>query len=266
MPGNSRGLWECAYLTCVPSITAKNFICALLHPNPTRRLTAKQALSHTWLTSFPVPTEHDLCGLRENFDPRACWRNAIGAAWAMSHFAKGNGANNNNKKDQLVLSSDDEDDITSRSRLLSSRATLEPDSKRQQQYLSPPSPDDCALRGGLVGLAAKGTPKTTSLASSSSPMSFSDALNKAKAKAAAETEEAQEGGAPRAQTTTAVSQPHNMEEEDKDKEEEKLHIPGSFDFGDQGGGAGRETPGAGTVDPFDAIGMLVNLWQQMQVR
>jgi len=266
MPGNSRGLWECAYLTCAPSITAKNFIRALLHPNPTRRLTAEQALSHTWLTSFPVPTEHDLCGLRENFDPRACWRNAIRAAWAMSHFAKGNGANNNNKKDQLVLSSDDEDDIASRSRLPSSRATLEPDSKRQQQYLSPPSPDDRALRGGLVGLAAKGTPKTTSSASSSSPMSFSDALNKAKAKAAAETEEAREGDAPRAQTTTAASQPHNMEEEDEDEEEEELHIPGSFDFGDQGGGAGRETPGAGTVDPFDAIGMLVNLWRQMQVR
>jgi len=43
-------------------------------------------------------------------------------------------------------------------------------------------------------------------------------------------------------------------------------MPGSFDFGDQGGGAGRETPGAGTVDPFDAVGMLANLWRRMQVR
>jgi len=223
-------------------------------------------LSHTWLTSFAALTEHDLCGLHENFDPRARWRNAIGAARAMSRFAKGNGANNNNKKDQLVLSSDDEDDIKSRSGSPSSRATPEPDSKRQQQYLSPPSPDDRALRGGLVGLAAKGTPKTTSSPSSSSPMSFSDALNKAKAKAAAETEEAREGDAPRAQTTTAASQPRNMEEEEEDEEEEELRIPGSFDFGDQGGGAGRETPGAGTVDPFDAVSMLANLWRRMQVR
>jgi len=224
-------------------------------------------LSHTWLTSFAAPTEHDLCGLRENFDPRARWRNAIGAARAMSRFAKGNGANNNDKKDQLVLSSDDEDDIKSRSRSPSSRATPEPDSKRQpQQYLSPPSPDDRALRGGLAGLAAKGTPKTTSSPSSSSPMSFSDALNKAKAKAAAETEEAREGDAPRAQTTAAASQPRNMEEEEEDEEEEELRIPGSFDFGDQGGGAGRETPGEGTVDPFDAVGMLANLWRRMQVR
>jgi len=43
-PGTSRGLWEWAYLTFVPSITAKSFICALLHPNPPRRLTAEQAL------------------------------------------------------------------------------------------------------------------------------------------------------------------------------------------------------------------------------
>ena len=96
-------------------------------------------------------------------------------------------------------------------------------------------------------------------------MSFSDAPNKAKANAAAETEEAQEGDTPRVQMTTA-SQLRNMEEGEEDEEEEKLHIPGSFDFGDQGGGAGRETPGAGTVDPFDAVGMLANLWRRMQVR
>jgi len=101
--------------------------------------------------------------------------------------------------------------------------------------------------------------------SPSFPMSFSDALNKAKANATAETEEAQEGDTPRVQTMTA-SQPCNMEEGEEDEEEEKLHIPGSFDFGDQGGGAGCETPGAGTVDPFDAIGMLANLWRRMQVR
>ena len=63
--------------------------------------------------SFAAPTEHDLCGLRENFDPRAHWRNAIGAAQAMSRFAKGNDSDNNNKEDQLVLSSDNEDDIGS---------------------------------------------------------------------------------------------------------------------------------------------------------
>jgi len=98
-------------------------------------------------------------------------------------------------------------------------------------------------------------------------MSFSDALNKAKAKAAAETEEAREGNAPRAQTTTTASQPRNMEEDEEDEEEEELRMPGSFDFGDQGGGAAAgETPGAGTVDPFDAVGMLSNLWRRMQVR
>jgi len=71
MPGTDRSLWEWGYLTFVPSITAKSFIRALLHPNPTRRFTAEQALSHTWLTSFAAPMGHDLCDLHKNFDPRA---------------------------------------------------------------------------------------------------------------------------------------------------------------------------------------------------
>jgi calcium/calmodulin-dependent protein kinase I len=76
--------------------------------------------------------EYDLCGLRENFDPRAQWRNAIGAARAMSRFAKGNGANNNKKDQQLVLSSDDEDDKDKGDRggSPSLRVAPEPDSKR----------------------------------------------------------------------------------------------------------------------------------------
>ena len=49
MPGTNRGLWECGYLTFAPYITAKNFIRAVLDPDPTRRLTAEQAMSHTWL-------------------------------------------------------------------------------------------------------------------------------------------------------------------------------------------------------------------------
>ena len=90
------------------------------------------------------------------------------------------------------------------------------------------------------------------------PDVVSDALNKAKAKAAAETEEAREGDAPHAQTAMATSQPRNMEEE------EELRMPGSFDFGYQGGGgAVGEMPGAGTVNPFDAVGMLGNLWRRM---
>ena len=265
------------YLTFTPYITAKNFIRALLHPNPARRLTAEQALSHTWLTSFAAPTEHDLCGLRENFDPRARWRNAIGAARAMSRFAKGNGANHNKQKDeQLALSSDDEDDKDKKSRggspgLPSSRVTPEPDSKRQQQqqHLLPPSADDRAPQGGLAGLVAKGarTSAPSSSSSSSPPMSVSDALNRAKAPA--ETEKAREGGA-RATTMTAMSQPRNTQEDDEDEEEEEveLRMPGSFDFGDHGGGGAgaRGTPGADTVDPFDAVGVLGNLWRRMQVR
>jgi len=39
-------------------------------------------------------------------------------------------------------------------------------------------------------------------------------------------------------------------------------MPGSFDFEDHDTGAAR----AGTVDSFDAVGMLGNLSRRMQVR
>jgi len=71
MPGTNRGLWECGYLTFAPYITPKNVIRAVLHPDPTRPLTAEQAMSHPWLKSFGAPMRHELCGLRENFDRRA---------------------------------------------------------------------------------------------------------------------------------------------------------------------------------------------------
>ena len=62
-----------------------------------------------------------------------------------------------------------------------------------------------------------------------------------------------------------MSQPHNTQEDEVVVVE--LRMPGCFDFGfADPGGAARETPGAGTVDPFDAVGMLGNLWRRMQVR
>jgi len=64
--------------------------------------------------------EHDPYGLREKFYPRARWLNAIGAARAMSRFAKSNSANN----DELALNSDDEDDNGNR------HGSPEADSKR----------------------------------------------------------------------------------------------------------------------------------------
>jgi len=47
------------------------------HPDPARCLITEEALSHTWITSFAAQTEHDLCTLRENFDSRTLWHNAI---------------------------------------------------------------------------------------------------------------------------------------------------------------------------------------------
>jgi len=245
--------------------TAKSFIRALLNPDPARRPTAEQALANTWLTSFAAPTEHDLSGLRENFDPRARWRSAISTARALSRFAHYKGANHH--KDRSTISTDEEDDDSGGS--TSWRATPGSDTKRQpqsqeqqqQQHLSPPSPDDRAPRRGLAGPAQTGRSRS----SSSSPMSFSEAINKAKASAEAE----KKGDAPRAQTNPAAFEPRKTEEEEEeedDEEEVELRIPGSFSFENVGGGAAPAAGGAGTDDPFDAVGMLGNLWRRMQLR
>jgi len=53
-----------------------------------------------------------------------------------------------------------------------------------------------------------------------------------------------------------------LRDEDEDDEEVELRMPGSLDFEDHNSGPAR----AGTVDPFDAVGMLGNLWWRMQVR
>jgi len=86
-PGSSRfmGMRLSDFHVLVPYTTTKSFIHALLNPNPTRRLT----LSYPWLTSFAAPTEHDHCGLHENFDTRPCWCSAC-----LSRFAKSDNANN----------------------------------------------------------------------------------------------------------------------------------------------------------------------------
>jgi calcium/calmodulin-dependent protein kinase I len=266
----------------------------LLNPDPSRRLTAEQALTHSWVTSFAAPTEHDLSGLRENFDPRARWRNAISAARVLSRFGNHKGANNH--KDKSVVSSDDEDDDGGGGST-SWRATPKTDNNRPQQQLSPSSPslpDDRVPRRGLAGLVAAGATrpvKTTPppLPLPPSPMSFSDAIKKAKVAAAAtaEADKVRDEGGQQAQATTSqpIKTQHVVprrdnekggeahvaserraegDEDEEEDEEVELRIPGSFDFENHDSGAARAR--AGAVDSFDAVGMLGNLWRRMQVR
>jgi len=247
---------------------AKDFIRTLLNPNPVRRLTAEQALAHPWLTTFAPPTEHDLSGLRENFDPRARWRNAIGAARALSRFT-GNGV----KKDKQTISDDEDEGI-------SWRATPE---TKKQLHLSPPSPSpgDRAPRPALAGLVTTGTTKPKATSS----MSFSAAINKAKA--TGEAEKAQDASRAASSSTPIVlvqaasapqppqtqPAPHRGDtaaekptEDDDDDDEVELRIPGSFDLGDAGGGGAGAGIHAGTASPCDTVGVLENLWRRMQLK
>jgi len=66
---------------------------------------------------------------------------------------------------------------------------------------------------------------------------------------------------------TVAYQPCKTEEEEEEVEEEvNRRMPRPFEFGDQGSGAAHETLGAGSVDPFDPVGMRRNLWQRIHLR
>ncbi|KIP03271.1 hypothetical protein PHLGIDRAFT_130267 [Phlebiopsis gigantea 11061_1 CR5-6] len=93
---------------------AKNFILALVTADPVTRLTADEALAHPWLT-IEAPTEHDLTGLRDNFNPRARWKAAIAGARALHRFGSANSRTSASSKSSggwktMNIDSDDSDD------------------------------------------------------------------------------------------------------------------------------------------------------------
>ncbi|KAJ3773236.1 CAMK/CAMK1 protein kinase [Lentinula raphanica] len=70
------------------SPAAKSFIRRLLDPDPVHRPSAEEALKDRWLTTDLPGEEHDLSGgLRDHFDPRSKWRNAIAGARAIGRLA-----------------------------------------------------------------------------------------------------------------------------------------------------------------------------------
>jgi len=106
-----------------------------------------------------------------------------------------------------------------------------------------------------------------------SPMSFSDAINRAKAatEEAAASEKARVD-APNSRTTPSPPKTQSRgdggndaaaaddEDEDEDEDEDSmLRIPGSFDFEGDGGAAGT------IADPYDAVTVLGNLWGRMKL-
>ena len=91
-----------------------------------------------------------------------------------------------------MVSSDNEDDDGGGGST-SWRATPKTDNNRPQQQLSPSSPDDRVPRRGLAGLVAAGATRPAKatpppLPLPPSPMSFSDAIKKAKVVGAATAE------------------------------------------------------------------------------
>jgi len=171
----------------------------------------------------------------------------------------------------MLISDDEDEDVENKT---SWRATL----KQQQQRSPPSSPDDRGAppRQGLAGLAglvaskSKTTPTSTPKARTPPTMSFSEAINKAKAAQIAGGEEkapANSKASPSPPTTSQspvpVASPAEDEVEDEDEDEDvTLRIPGSFDLGDDDD---DDDDGDGAAG-IDAIRMLADLWRRMQLR
>lgn len=69
---------------------AKNFILALIKADPAARLTAEEALRHSWLSEGQGRNVYDLSGgLRENWSARKRWRMAISGVQAAVRLSRG---------------------------------------------------------------------------------------------------------------------------------------------------------------------------------
>lgn len=218
---------------------AKGFIRAVLDPDPAQRLTAEQALAHTWLTTHAPSTEHDLSGLRENFDPRARWRHAIGAARAITRLT-------NRSQSRLESSDDDDDDNGGRGGGGGNGMVSRP------THLSVPS---------LSGSRASGTTTMTTVSSSSS-----SSLLPAPSPSPPRPDPAEAGDATGAKTPMSRLDKTDagVEEVDEDEEVEvERRIPGSFNFESAGEGAGA---GANAASPVDVLGVLGGLWRRFRLR
>ncbi|KAI0090048.1 kinase-like domain-containing protein [Irpex rosettiformis] len=89
---------------------AKDFILALLDPDPSKRLTAEQALLHVWVTTHVPSSEYDLSGLRDNFNPRARWKAAIAGARALHRFGSRGSSSKSSGGWKIVDSDEDDED------------------------------------------------------------------------------------------------------------------------------------------------------------
>jgi calcium/calmodulin-dependent protein kinase I len=188
-------------------------------------------LAHSWLTTHAPSTEHDLSGLRENFDPRARWRQAIGAARLASRLT--NGARNKTRAE----SSDDESEDGAAAQWRQKTDT--------PKHLGVSSPDHHKPRSDLATLAsAAAVAKTPRMSSSLPPFASQPG-------AKAETEKARVASEDRTtvQTTSQVRKAHGAtpshvhepvkaaEKYSEVYKEVELRMPGSFDVEDHAGGA-----------------------------
>jgi hypothetical protein len=254
-----------------------------MNPDPAQRPTAEQALAHSWLTSHAPSAEHDLSGLRENFDARARWRHAIGAARLVSRLA--NGAKNKSRP----VSSDEESDYDA--------AQWRQNTETTRKHLGvPSSPDLHKPRLDLATIAAAARKKsslTISPLSSASIISLPDDedVDSETEKARDRIATAEDDRMPIQTTTLKVpmarcATPRQLGDDSDSDEAAGRHVevvckeveprmPGWLDLEVDAGraaGAGVGVRGAAgaaaradDLDNCNVVGALGNLWRRMQL-
>ncbi|KAI0319890.1 kinase-like domain-containing protein [Amylostereum chailletii] len=211
------------------SSEAKTFIKALLHPDPHERPTAAEALQHPWLTA-PTEENHDLSGLRENFNPRRRWKSAIASARAISRLSSFSAASRRSTEESASASgvSEDEDEGGWRVPPKMGTAVEGPGENEKVRVTAAEEVEADARRKAETGAAraeGQGPPTPTQ------PV-FAEELS---------SEPSTEPASPRSQG---------------DEDEDDPRMPGSFDLGSD-----RED---GYVsDPMTVLG---SLWRRMQLR
>ena len=141
------------------SQVAKDFISRLVVADPVERATADEALAHEWLSlkkageGVALDAEHDLSGLRENFNPKARWRSAINGAIAMGRLRRAGSDRSEReqlRKNSMPSPTDASDDERSETESAGWRTPAEP-STPGRDYIAHGSRASLGVNNGLQG-------------------------------------------------------------------------------------------------------------------
>lgn len=193
-----------------------------------------------WLTTHDASTEHDLSGLRDNFNPRARWKAAIAGARALSRFGSANSRTSTSSKSSggwktkidTDDSDDDDDDEVADPQPVPQDVTE--DGPGQNDFVTVTAPDDDKSKskdtyangsGQVGGSTPDGKPSDAHELKREH-----DAHEPLEKKVPEELHQVNKETEQAAESASAASNGHADHIDNDDDDEEELRMPGSFNF------------------------------------